>query len=589
MHPSRIFDILEYQAKIHPIENCLNDKSEGKWKSTSTPEFYEKANLITAALIELGVKPDDKIALITNNNRSEWSIVDMGILQTGAVTVPLYPNISAKDYQFILHHSESIFCFVSDQEIYNKLQTIQPHLKKLKAIFSFDQLDQCQHWVKLLEQGASVLDHQKLNEVKSKVAAHDLATIIYTSGTTGTPKGVMLSHDNLVSNVVSASKKLPLQLTLSKTLSFLPVCHIFERTFLYLYLYNGLEIYFAQSLETIAQDIQEVKPHFMTTVPRMLEKIYAKIQEKGEGLKGLKRKIFFWALAVANDFEPLVSKKMIYTLKLILARQLILNKWRAALGGNIKMIASGSAPLQPKLIRLFSAAKMTVVEGYGLTETSPIISFNDIKNKEYRIGSVGKSIEGVSIKIAADGEILCKGPNIMKGYFKDPKLTQQVMQKDYFRTGDIGTLDDEGFLKITDRKKQIFKTSGGKYIAPQPIENQLKQSPLIEQIMVVGEGKNRPAAIVQPNFEQCRWWLKENGYGQINDLEHICTNKYLIEKIQSEIRAFDSLFGRWEQIKDFRLTPEIWSVEEGHLTPTMKVKRKFVTQKYAPLIEEIYG
>jgi long-chain acyl-CoA synthetase len=492
MHPSRIFDILEYQAKIHPIENCLNDKSEGKWKSTSTPEFYEKANLITAALIELGVKPDDKIALITNNNRSEWSIVDMGILQTGAVTVPLYPNISAKDYQFILHHSESIFCFVSDQEIYNKLQTIQPHLKKLKAIFSFDQLDQCQHWVKLLEQGASVLDHQKLNEVKSKVAAHDLATIIYTSGTTGTPKGVMLSHDNLVSNVVSASKKLPLQLTLSKTLSFLPVCHIFERTFLYLYLYNGLEIYFAQSLETIAQDIQEVKPHFMTTVPRMLEKIYAKIQEKGEGLKGLKRKIFFWALAVANDFEPLVSKKMIYTLKLILARQLILNKWRAALGGNIKMIASGSAPLQPKLIRLFSAAKMTVVEGYGLTETSPIISFNDIKNKEYRVGSVGKSIEGVSIKIAADGEILCKGPNIMKGYFKDPKLTQQVMQKDYFRTGDIGTLDDEGFLKITDRKKQIFKTSGGKYIAPQPIENQLKQSPLIEQIMVVGETDQQP-------------------------------------------------------------------------------------------------
>lgn len=589
MHPSRIFDILEYQAKNHPIENCLNDKSRGKWNSTSTPEFYKKANLITAALIELGVKPDDKIALITNNNRSEWSIVDMGILQIGAVTVPLYPNISAKDYQFILHHSESIFCFVSDQEIYNKLHTIQPHLKKLKAIFSFDQLDQCQHWVKLLEQGASVLDHQKLNEVKSKVAAHDLATIIYTSGTTGTPKGVMLSHDNLVSNVVSASKKLPLQLTLSKTLSFLPVCHIFERTFLYLYLYNGLEIYFAKSLETIAQDIQEVKPHFITTVPRMLEKIYAKIEEKGEGLKGLKRKIFFWALAVANDFEPLVSKKMIYTLKLILAQQLILKQWRAALGGNIKMIASGSAPLQPKLIRLFSAAKMTVVEGYGLTETSPIISFNDIKNKEYRVGTVGKCIEGVSIKIAADGEILCKGPNIMKGYFKDPKLTQQVMQKDYFMTGDIGTIDDEGFLKITDRKKQMFKTSGGKYIAPQPIENQLKQSPLIEQIVVVGEGKNRPAAIIQPNFEKCRWWLKEKGYEQISDLEYICTNKDLIEKIQGEIRAFDSLFGRWEQIKDFRLTPEIWSVEEGHLTPTMKVKRKFVTQKYTPLIEEIYG
>ena len=424
---------------------------------------------------------------------------------------------------------------------------------------------------------------------RSNVESDSIATIIYTSGTTGVPKGVMLSHGNIVSNVISATKKFPFEDRNQTALSFLPICHIFERTFIYGYLYNNISVYFAESLDTISENLNEVKPNFMTAVPRLLEKVYDKIYAKGNELTGLKKNLFYWAVEVGLKYDPNHKSNIVYNIKHWIANKLILSKWKMALGGNLEIICSGSAPLQSRLVRVFSAAGMTIAEAYGLTETSPAISVNDLRNGGLKIGTVGKIIDGVEVAIAADGEILCKGPNVMKGYFKDPEQTIAVMEGEYFKTGDIGTFDEEGFLRITDRKKQMFKTSGGKYIAPQVIENQLKQSLLIEQIMVVGEGKNMASALIQPNFEQAKIWLEEQGVGCENDPESLCKNQVLFEKINDEIRLYDHKFGKWEQVKTIRLTPEIWSVEAGHLTPTMKVKRKVVMEKYQDLIDDIYA
>ena len=588
MKLTRIFDILTVQVEKNPIKKCLSMKKNGEWEATSTHEFLNKANQISSAFLELGVKPQDKIALITSANRTEWSIVDIGILQFGGITVPLYPTISSADYEYILNHSESTYCIVSDKEIYHKVSSIKDKVKGLKDIYSFERIDNCKHWSELLSLGKKILNDKKLEKVKSKVNPEDLATIIYTSGTTGIPKGVMLSHRNIMSNVLSASIKIPLNIDNSCTLSFLPVCHIFERTFVYLYIHNSLEVYFAESLESIPENIKDVKPHFITAVPRLLEKIYDKFYEKGNALKGFKRIIFKWSIQIAEAYEPQNKNGDWYKLKLKIAQKLVLNKWKDALGGNIKLIASGSAPLQTRLIRLFTAAKMPIVEGYGLTETSPVLSFNDIRNNELKIGTVGKPIQGVEIKIANDGEILCKGPNIMKGYYKDPDLTKESMSEEFFHTGDIGIIDDDGFLKITDRKKQMFKTSGGKYIAPQVIENQLKKSLLIDQVMVIGEGQKMPAALIQPNFDQVRLWFKENGFSYENSQTGICENKKLIDEMTREIKTHDQKFGSWECVKAIKLTPDIWSIEGGHLTPTMKVKRKVVIHKYQSLINEIY-
>ena len=588
MKLKRIFDILANQVEQNPIEKCLSMKKNGIWEFTSTQEFMNKANQITSAFLELGVKSQDKIALITSANRTEWSIFDMGILQFGGVTVPLYPTISSADYEYILNHSESTFCVVSDEEIYHKVSSIKTKVKGLKDIYSFERIDNCKHWSELLSLGKKTLNEKKLKKVKSNVSPMDLATIIYTSGTTGIPKGVMLNHYNIVSNVLSASIKIPLNIDKSRTLSFLPVCHIFERTFVYLYIHNSLEVYFAESLESIPENLKDIKPHFITAVPRLLEKIYDRFYEKGNSLNGYKKMIFKWVIKIAEEYGPGGKKGELYRLKLYLAQKLVLNKWKDALGGNIKLIASGSAPLQTRLIRLFTAAKMPIVEGYGLTETSPVLTFNDIRNNELKIGTVGKPIQGVEIKIAKDGEILCKGPNIMKGYYKDPELTKEVMSGEFFHTGDIGVIDDDGFLKITDRKKQMFKTSGGKYIAPQVIENHLKQLTLIDQVMVVGEGQKMPAALIQPNFDQARLWFEKSAITYENSLAGICENKSLIEEITREIKNQDKNFGSWESVKAIKLTPEIWSIEGGHLTPTMKVKRKVVINKYQSLIKEIY-
>ena len=588
MIPSRIFDILSFRAENRPNDKCLNDKRNGEWKSISTQKYFESVNFISAALIEMGVKPQDKIALISTTNRSEWSIMDMAILQLGAITVPLYPNISSKDYEYILNHSESIFCFVSDHQIYDKVFSVKSQVKNLREIYAFDQIEGCKNWSELIEVGKEAWNEKKLDEVKSKVESEAIATIIYTSGTTGVPKGVMLSHGNIVSNVISATKKFPFEDRNQTALSFLPLCHIFERTFIYGYLYNNISVYFAESLDTISENLKEVKPNFMTAVPRLLEKVYDKIYAKGNDLKGIKKSLFFWAVELGLKYDPNHKSDLIYNIKHWIANKLILSKWKTALGGNLEIICSGSAPLQARLARVFAAAGMTIAEAYGLTETSPAISVNDLRNGGLKIGTVGKIIEGVEVVIAADGEILCKGPNIMKGYFKDPEQTNQVMEGEYFKTGDIGTLDEEGFLKITDRKKQMFKTSGGKYIAPQVIESQLKQSLLIEQIMVIGEGKNMASALIQPSFEQAKLWLEEQGVSCKDDPESICKNEILSEKINDEIRLHDEKFGKWERVKAIRLTPEVWSVEEGHLTPTMKVKRKVIMEKYQNLIDDIY-
>jgi long-chain acyl-CoA synthetase len=509
-------------------------------------------------------------------------------LQLGAVTVPIYPTITAKEYEYILNHSESSFCFISDLEIFNKLNSILKNTKKIKDVFSFDLIENCKSLESILKTENFKIQEQ-IDLKKKDVSPNDLATIIYTSGTTGVPKGVMLTHENIVSNVLSSSKRLPLEIGSSKALSFLPVCHIFERVILYVYYFNSIEIHFAESLETISDNLKEVGPNFMTAVPRLLEKVYDKIYSKGSSLTGIKKKLFYWAVELGLRYKPYGENGLLYELKLRIARKLIFSKWKEALGGNLEAICSGSAPLQPRLARVFNAAGIVLAEGYGLTETSPVLTVSDIRNKGLRIGCVGKPIDGVEIKIAEDGEIICKGPNIMKGYFKDLKKTSEVIINGYFHTGDIGVLDNDGFLKITDRKKQLFKTSGGKYIAPQLLENKMKQSLFIEQIMVVGEGEKMPAALIQPSFEYIKEWSKEKGIKIEDTYEKVCRNIDLINAIQTEIDFHNNDFSQWEKIKKFKLTPEIWNVDDGHLTPTMKVKRKVIKEKYKVLINEIYS
>ena len=588
MKPTRLFDFLNYQKQNNPLEKCLNTKYSGKWKSLSTESFYEKVQKLSSSLFDMGVKKGDKIALISTNNRTEWCIVDLAVLQLGAVTVPIYPTITAKEYEYILNHSESSFCFISDLEIFNKLNSILKNTKKIKDVFSFDLIENCKSLESILKTENFKIQ-EKIDLKKKDVSPNDLATIIYTSGTTGVPKGVMLTHENIVSNVLSSSKRLPLEIGSSKALSFLPVCHIFERVILYVYYFNSIEIHFAESLETISDNLKEVGPNFMTAVPRLLEKVYDKIYSKGSSLTGIKKKLFYWAVELGLRYKPYGENGLLYELKLRIARKLIFSKWKEALGGNLEAICSGSAPLQPRLARVFNAAGIVLAEGYGLTETSPVLTVSDIRNKGLRIGCVGKPIEGVEIKIAEDGEIICKGPNIMKGYFKDIKKTSEVIINGYFHTGDIGVLDNDGFLKITDRKKQLFKTSGGKYIAPQLLENKMKQSLFIEQIMVVGEGEKMPAALIQPSFEYIKEWSKEKGIKIEDTYEKVCRNIDLINAIQTEIDFHNNDFSQWEKIKKFKLTPEIWNVDDGHLTPTMKVKRKVIKEKYKVLINEIYS
>lgn len=588
MNPTtRLFDILENQVKNKPLKRALNTKYNGVWESTSSEEFLEKSNQISRGLLQLGVKKGDKVAIISSNNRTEWCIVDIGVLQIGAIDVPIYPTITAEDYSYIINHSESKYCFVSDVVVYEKIKSIQNECPNLKEIYCFDTIKGCKHWSAVLELGKDAAHQSKVLAIKESVHPQDLATIIYTSGTTGTPKGVMLSHNNIVSNVIAAQKRLPLDKGKAVALSFLPLCHIYERMLMYLYQLSATEVHFAESLETIGENLNEVNPDVMTAVPRLLEKLYDKIYGKGQTLTGIKKKLFNWAVNVGLAYEPYGKNGVGYSIKLFIARALIFKKWKSALGGNLKLIASGSAALQPRLARVFTAAGLTVVEGYGLTETSPVISVNDMRDGKFRVGSVGQVVENVKVKIADDGEILCKGPNIMMGYYKNQKLTDEVIKDGYFHTGDIGHIDDDGFLKITDRKKEMFKTSGGKYVAPQVIENVVKQSTLIDQVMVVGESQKYPAALIQLNFDAVNEWLGQTDI-PLNYTEMLANEKVL-NKIKKDIDQANENFAQWEKIKKFKLTPEIWSVESGHLTPTMKLKRKIIKSKYQDLLEEIYS
>jgi long-chain acyl-CoA synthetase len=586
---TRLFDFPYYQLeKFNSIPDALVTKNNGTWIKTSTEDYIEKANTISRALLRMGVQPNDKIAVISSNNRTEWNIIDIGILQIGAQNIPIYPTISAEEYEYILNHSQAIYCFVSDTEVMRKINLIREKTPLLKEIYTFNEIIGCKNWNELLELGKDESNQNAVEERKNNVKPEDLATIIYTSGTTGKPKGVMLSHTNIVSNVLDSAPRIPFEAGNSRALSFLPICHIFERMILYLYQYYGVSVYFGESIDKISDNIKEVKPNVITAVPRLLEKVYDKIYAKGSELSGIKKALFFWAINLGLKYEPYGANGIWYELQLKVARKLIFSKWKEGLGGNLDLMVSGSAALQPRLARVFAAAQIPVMEGYGLTETSPVISVNDMRNRGFKIGTVGKPIKNVEVKIADDGEILCKGPNVMMGYYKDEKLTNEVITDGFFHTGDIGLIDNEGFLKITDRKKEMFKTSGGKYIAPQLIENAMKQSRFIEQIMVIGDGEKMPAAFIQPNFDFIKEWEKIHGIkiGETN--EEIINNPKVIERIQEEIDHLNSKFGNWEQIKRFELTPDIWSIESGHLTPTLKLRRKIVMEKYKHLYTKIY-
>ena len=586
----RLFDFPYYQLENYPQEGALVSKVNGTWVKTSTQQYIDQANAISRGLIKLGVKANDKVAIISMTNRTQWNICDIGILQTGAQDVPIYPTISEQDYEYVLNHSESKYVFVSCKEVLDKINKIKANVPSLLGVYSFEDIDGCDSWQEVITLGNDNQDlQQEVQKRMDAVHEDDLATLIYTSGTTGRPKGVMLSHKNIACNAKHSKGRLPIEMGKSKALSFLPVCHIYERMLLYMYQYCGVSIHFAESLETISDNLKEIHPEVMTAVPRLLEKVYDKIIAKGADLTGVKKKLFFWAVDLGLQWEPYGQNGWVYETKLKVARKLIFSKWQEALGGNLKAIASGSAALQPRLARVFNAAGCPVMEGYGLTETSPVVTVNDMRDGGFRIGSVGKALPDTEVKIAEDGEILIKGPQVMQGYYKDPEQTAEVLKNGYFHTGDIGEIDSDGFLKITDRKKSMFKTSGGKYVAPQLIENAMKQSSFIEQILVVGDGEKMPAALIQPNWEWIKQWSSIKGNDISLDTAVACKDEKLISRIQQEIDFHNEGFGNWEKVKTFQLTPDVWSIEAGHLTPTMKSKRKVIKEMYKDLYEKLYG
>ena len=586
MNVSRLFDFLTYQNKNYPKADAFAAKEKGTWKQYSTQDAIQKANKVSLSLLKLGIQPDDKIAIVSNN-RPEWMFVDLGILQIGAVNVPLYPTISPDEYKYILNHAEIKYAFVSDKELFDKVNTAKAEVPSLKEIYTFDDVPGAKHWSEFLKEGEGG-DIAKVEELKAKVKEEDLATIIYTSGTTGVPKGVMLSHHNIASNVKTCLPLLPIG-SESRALSFLPLNHVFERMLTYLYLYAGVSVYYAESMETIGDNLKEVHPHFFTAVPRLLEKVYDKIVAKGADLTGIKKSLFFWALELGLKYEIGKDMGFWYNFQLKLANKLIFSKWREALGGNIVAISTGSAPLQPRLAKVFTAAGITVLEGYGLTETSPVVATNLMDINSRRVGTVGPVIEGVEVEIAEDGEILIKGPNVMMGYYKNEEATKEAIDhENWFHTGDIGCFEDGRFLKITDRKKEIFKTSGGKYVAPQTIENKLKESSLIEQIMVVGEYQKFVGALIVPAFEALKKWCQENKINYTTD-EEIVKNPKVIDEYERIVNAFNPNFSKVEQIKRFKLVPSEWTVETKELTPTMKPKRRVIMEKYKHLVDEIYN
>jgi long-chain acyl-CoA synthetase len=581
----RLFDIPYHQLKNYPKSDMFSTKTNGIWTPISTTDFLNLVSKTAKGLIALDIHPGDKIGIISTN-RFEWNALDIAALEIGAIVVPIYPNISSEDYIYIFNDSKIKLCVVGDSALYSKINNLKSQLPNLMSLFCFSKEDAVPHWTEIHNNESSVSDEVVLSR-KEKIQNSDLATIIYTSGTTGNPKGVMLSHNNILSNVVACIDRMPCDEN-SRVLTFLPVCHVYERMLHYLYMYMGCSIFFAESMDTIGENIKEVKPHMFTAVPRLIEKVYEKIISKGEELTGLKRKLFFWAVKLGEQYD-VINRSFWFNFKLAIARKLIFSKWQEALGGNTRAIVSGSAALQPKLAKMFLAADITILEGYGLTETSPVISVNCIKNG-IRIGTVGTLIHDVKVKIAEDGEILVKGPNVMMGYYNLPEKTaEDIDSEGWFHTGDIGTFIEGKFLKITDRKKEIFKTSGGKYIIPQAMENKFKESRFIEQIMVLGEGEKFPGALIVPNFNYIREW-SSNKKLNIEDKSNtgLITNKEIQNRIQLEVDSYNQHYGGYEQIKKYTLLDHEFSVEEGELTPTLKLKRKIILTKYSKEVKQIY-
>ena len=588
--PTRLFDIPHYQLEHIPMKLMMTSKVGGEWKAYNTKEFIEAVDQASRALLELGVKHGDKVALISHNNRCEWNIMDHALLQIGAVDVPIYPTMTEADYEFIFNHSESIYCFVSNDELYDKVSAVLGKCEHMKKVYTFEHYEGKNHWSEVLALGADETRQAEVEKARDAVKPEDLATIIYTSGTTGLPKGVMLSHKNVVSNVIAATPRIPgLIKGEAKTLSFLPVCHSFERFIQYLYMYNGASIYFAESIETIKADLNYCQPTIFTAVPRLLEKFFDGIVANGTSAGGLKTKIFEWAVSLALQWEPEHANGGFYHWKLGIADKLVFSKVRAALGmTQIKAVASGSAALQPRLARFFNGIGVPILEGYGLTETSPVISVNTTAEPGMlRIGAVGKVIDGVEAKIAEDGEILAKGPNIMMGYYKQPELTAEVMTGEWFHTGDIGVIED-GFIRITDRKKEMFKTSGGKYIAPQLIENALKASHLIEQSMVIGSGRKFPSAICILNEPGVKEWCSRHDI-TYTTIEEMAGNQQVRDRVWQDVEHANAGFGKWEQVKKIIIDTNEFTVDNGCLTPTFKVKRKPILAKYEEQIEALYA
>lgn len=589
MEITRIFDLLDRYAQLCPDKtDALAGKDEGEWKTFSTREFVEISHNISYGLLQLGVGKGDKIASITFN-RPEWTMLDMGIQQTGAVHIPIYPTISDKDYEYILEHAEVKYIFVAGEEMYRRIKDIVPRLPSLKAIYTFKNLFGIQHLNELIQLGKDNPQPEKLQQIKDSIRPEDMLTIIYTSGTTGVPKGVMLSHANIVSNVLATSYIPPFGPE-HRAMSFLPLCHIYERMMNYMFIYRGLSMYYVSNMGVIAESLKEVNPHVFTTVPRLLEKVYDKIIAKGRSLKGIKKMIFFWANNVGLNYEyKKEERNPIYALKLKIARKLVFSKWKEALGKNLDIVVSGGAALQPRLNRVFWAVGVRIIEGYGLTETSPVISVSDFNHNGIKFGTVGPVLKGVQVKIAEDGEILVKGPNVMLGYYKDEELTRETIDAEgWLHTGDIGRIEPEGQLRITDRKKLIFKTSFGKYIAPQVLENKFKESPFIDQILILGENQKFAAALIVPDFNHLKNWCKAKGIPYTTNAEMIALPR-VRKRYQKEVNQYNKDFGDWERIMKFELLDHEWSVETGQLSATLKLRRSHLLQEYATYTEKIYG
>ena len=597
MNPTRLFDCINWQLESMPKEDMFAAKEEGGiWKKYSTREVRDIVDKLSSGLLHLGMGPNDnsiegrdKIAILSNN-RPEWMFLDLAVQQTGAILIPIYPTISVYELEFILNDAGVKLVFVSDRDLYYKVQSIRDKIPAVSAVYTFNYLQEALFWKDILTKGDEA-DMQRLETIRQNIKSDELATVLYTSGTTGFPKGVMLSHRNILSNVQNVDevfKEIGMKEG-SRALSFLPLNHIFERMVTYIYLFQGISIYYAESLETIGDNLKDVQPTVFSTVPRLLEKVYERIIGKGQELTGVKKKLFFWAVDVGSKFELNKKQGWWYDFQLGIANKLIFKKWREGLGGNVKAIVTGAAACQVRLLKVFSAGKIVIMEGYGLTETSPVISVNRYAESGRCFGTVGPVIQNTEVKIAEDGEICCRGENVMMGYYKRQDLTDECIDKDgWFHTGDIGVWVDNKFLKITDRKKEIFKTSGGKYVAPQPIENKMKESPYIEQMMVVGADRKFAGALIVPSFTILSEWCGKNGIKETKPDEMI-RNPRVIELYKSIVENYNQQFNHVEQVKKFELLDSEWNIDGGELTPTLKLKRKVIIEKYRDTVERIYG